>query len=78
MGTAGVLLWLGLLTPAVAGFCLVFEAAALAWSGGPVHYVHACVALHAVSLLLLGPGGYSLDAVLYGRRLIVFPSDDKR
>ena len=70
-----VLLWLGLFSPAVSAVCLSLEVARLGWAAGGVDPVHACLLLHAVSLALLGPGGYSLDAVLYGRRLIVFPPD---
>jgi hypothetical protein len=32
----------------------------------------------AVALALLGPGAYSLDARIFGRRVIVFPRDDNQ
>lgn len=30
----------------------------------------------AIALAMLGPGAYSLDAALFGRRVIVLPPDD--
>jgi len=30
----------------------------------------------AIALVILGPGGYSLDARIFGRRVIVIPRDD--
>jgi hypothetical protein len=77
LGLAVLLLWLGLWMPAVAGLCLAFDAAAFVLIGSPIQSAHACVALLAVALALIGPGAYSLDAILYGRRLIVLPPDSE-
>jgi hypothetical protein len=32
--------------------------------------------LNALALALLGPGAFSLDARIFGRRLLVLPDDD--
>jgi hypothetical protein len=63
----------GYLTPIAAG--LVFVAHALVWSFLEVASapVAAIVALNAVALAFLGPGAYSVDSYLFGRRVVVIP-----
>jgi hypothetical protein len=34
--------------------------------------------LHAIALACLGAGAYSVDALLYGRRILVLPKDQER
>lgn len=75
-GAVAVSLCLGFLTPIVAGLTIVLELATWATAGGPVSAVHVCAVLNAISMVLLGPGGYSLDAKLFGRRQIFFPAND--
>jgi hypothetical protein len=67
-------LCLGAFTPLTCALVLLFHLAALTMpSGLALDTVnHAGV---IVSLLLLGPGAYSIDARLFGRRR-VFPPDD--
>ena len=42
----------------------------------PLAGSHACAILDAVALVLLGPGAYSLDARLFGRRRLDAGADD--
>lgn len=46
-----------------------YVAAELGWRSGGLFALHA---LDAAALCLLGPGAYSIDARLYGRRIIRF------
>jgi len=74
---SGALLLVGLLTPgagAVAGACsllLCFPSV----PGAPSLDVAraALVATDAAAILLLGPGAFSIDARLFGRREIIIP-----
>jgi putative oxidoreductase len=74
-GSAAVLLVLGFLTPA-AGLSLGLSSAAL-WTAGdtPLSWPQGAMTLHLVgssaAIALLGPGAYSIDARLFGRREIV-------
>ena len=43
---------------------------------GPLAGSHACAILDAIALVLLGPGAYSLDARLFGRRRLDAGADD--
>ncbi|MFC0166973.1 hypothetical protein ACFFKC_02680 [Pseudoduganella danionis] len=69
-----VLLCIGIATPvlallyaAVASYCLLDH-----WSAPPpVLVMYGLIIANSVALALLGPGAYSLDAQLFGRRLIV-------
>jgi putative oxidoreductase len=73
-GAAGVLLLIGLWTPAVAGVTTFFEL----WTFVS-HLVtkHVCpfeyifLAVFGAALALLGPGAWSVDARLFGRKLFV-------
>lgn len=77
---SGAALLLGCLTPLaglVAGLC--FLGMALRWLPGPVSDLRDAklltfgVVVTAVSIALIGPGAFSLDAHLFGRREIVIP-----
>ena len=63
----------GYLTPVVAAFGLFAQA--LIWFrfgvAGTAYTVIVCSDL--IALALLGPGGYSVDASRFGRRVIVVP-----
>jgi hypothetical protein len=71
-----VFLLIGFLTPVVA---------LIALAGGAVLFVYArqliVIEIYALvlaaAIVLLGPGAFSLDARLFGRREIVFPKDRK-
>jgi uncharacterized membrane protein YphA (DoxX/SURF4 family) len=76
----GVCLLCGLLTP-VAGIliALVSTAVTLSWLPVPAgnlfgnHFAALYVVAMAMAVVLLGPGAFSLDARLFGRREIAIP-----
>ena len=80
----GVALVIGFITP-VAGVAggLLMAAEAMSWlparaealGTGPAWLLLAVVSL---ALSFLGPGAFSLDSYLFGRREIVFPADARR
>ena len=76
----GILLMIGLLTPIVS--CLMGVgslALLLSWlplaSWSPLNYPVGNVdsLIMAIAIIFLGPGAFSLDAYLFGRREIVIP-----
>ena len=70
IGTAdGVLLLLGLGTPLVAAVLALIEGW-LAFAGGALNLDHAARALMGLALMLLGPGQYSVDMQLFGRKRV--------
>ena len=70
-------LGVGLMTPIVAILCAFVEGAAWHYLGGAVGAVHVCALLVAVAIAMLGPGAYSADARLFGRRKVVFSRRDR-
>jgi len=82
---SGAALAIGFLTP-FAGLLagLSFLAIALSWLPGPPWSLHdtSVVALGifitAMAVVLLGPGAFSLDSRLFGRREIVIPPSSRR
>jgi uncharacterized membrane protein YphA (DoxX/SURF4 family) len=69
---AGLLLGIGLMSPvAAAAAAALVAASALAPGASIADLVPSFVM--AVAVALLGPGAYSLDARLFGRREIVLP-----
>lgn len=71
-----ILIFLGLYTPVAAVLCVLIELAVWQGFGGSLEVVHVCAMINAVALALLGPGGYSVDALFYGRRQVHFPTVD--
>ncbi|WP_188566151.1 hypothetical protein [Undibacterium terreum] len=69
VAVAVLLLCLGLLTPLASGLYGIGEIAFMA-DGGNFLVAALCLA-NAISLALIGPGAYSLDARIFGRRLVV-------
>jgi len=78
----GVALLIGFVTPfasSVVGFCVVgvlfswFPAPPLALLGARL--LALVIVITAVGIALLGPGAFSLDSYLFGRREIVIPPD---
>ena len=65
-----VALFAGYLTPIVAIVALVVQV--FVWSIGldPATWA-AVVSIDAIALALVGPGAYSVDAYLFGRRVVV-------
>ena len=75
LGLISVLLLLGAFTPIACAISIVFEAThAPTWEGLRSLDVVLRMLVIAV-LLLLGPGAYSLDSRMFGRRLILPPSE---
>ena len=73
---AGILIALGLLTPLIAPVAVVL-ALTCAWLNRSLDPAFcALLAVHACALSMLGPGAYSLDSRLFGRRL-VWPPEAK-
>jgi hypothetical protein len=66
-------LFAGFLTPIMA--TLALSAHVLVWSNLGIDAVGmtAITLLDALALVWLGPGAYSIDAYLFGRRVIVLP-----
>jgi hypothetical protein len=69
-----VALSLGYLTPIVAAAGLVFQALVWQYLGPSTAALAIIFSLDAVALALLGPGAYSVDSYLFGRRVVVLPS----
>jgi putative oxidoreductase len=66
----GGLIFVGLLTPLVALSFVVLECYEMTSGAWDEHGVRALIAL---SVALLGPGSWSFDARIYGRKVIVVP-----
>jgi len=69
---AAALLILGVLTQSVAIGCLALLAWEMLFLGGTLGVVGGIQGLDVLALALLGPGAYSIDARLFGRRVIHF------
>jgi uncharacterized membrane protein YphA (DoxX/SURF4 family) len=65
----GVLLLAGLWTP-FAATCQAILHGVLVFSGKSFESIYLILALIGLSLLMLGPGSWSIDARIYGRKRI--------
>jgi hypothetical protein len=74
LAAVAIALCAGLLTPVMSAVYVVIEMTAWHLAGGGFVAIHASTILVAVALALLGPGAYSFDARLFGRRQVIFPS----
>jgi uncharacterized membrane protein YphA (DoxX/SURF4 family) len=63
-------LFIGVMTPAAAGLVIALELLAALRGGIDSEPIVALAVAQALALALLGPGAYSLDSRLFGRRLI--------
>jgi hypothetical protein len=81
VSTVAIALCFGLFTPVSAVLCALIEIIIWHLSSGAIAALHVCAILVAMALAMLGPGAYSLDAKLFGRRQVNFPpregSDNK-
>jgi uncharacterized membrane protein YphA (DoxX/SURF4 family) len=78
---SGIALLIGYLTPLTGTLaCLITVSSAFSWFPAPnsnlfeTGLATALAAIIAVAIVCLGPGAFSLDARLFGRREIVIPS----
>jgi uncharacterized membrane protein YphA (DoxX/SURF4 family) len=69
-------LCLGFLTPILSVLVCLVAAFSIVQGHRDV-LVDLFTILNAVALALLGPGAYSVDACLYGRRVIIVPAPDR-
>lgn len=72
----GFLLLIGMATPALAVCCAFAGAYALFRSSGAAWPCVSIVISAATALALLGPGAYSVDARLFGRKSVVLNDPD--
>jgi hypothetical protein len=68
-----ITLFAGYVTPIAAGIGLLFHGLIWLTSGGGSAALLSIVSLDITALALLGPGAYSVDASLFGRRVVVLP-----
>jgi hypothetical protein len=69
---------IGFLTPFLSVIACVSAAANALIGPNPVALIDVFFILDAAALSLLGPGAYSVDARLFGRRVIVVPTHTDR
>jgi hypothetical protein len=68
---------LGAFTPALCTLCCCIEVAAIFGLRG-IDAVHMLLSIvETAALAMLGPGGYSLDARMFGRRRVVLSTDER-
>ncbi len=63
----------GFCTRLAAVICAILATAAFIRTGGTLSWLTGLQALSTVALAILGAGAYSIDARLFGRRVIEFP-----
>jgi hypothetical protein len=73
LAVTSLLLLCGAFTPIASGISIIFEAIYWPSWDGMRSFEFYLRALVMVSLLLLGPGAYSIDLKMFGRRLILPP-----
>ncbi|HTZ58054.1 MAG TPA: hypothetical protein VMB49_08160 [Acidobacteriaceae bacterium] len=76
LAVLAVFLLLGAFTPLVCTLCCLLEIAALFNLRGMDALYMAVTVVNTAALGLLGPGGYSLDARMFGRRRVVLSTED--
>ena len=74
-GAVAVALGLGFITPIASVLCVLLEATIWMTAAGAIEALHVCAMLVGMALAMLGPGAYSLDARLFGRRQVILRSD---
>jgi len=68
-----IALFAGYMTPIAAALGLLFHGLIWLTSGSGSVAIVSIVSLDISALALLGPGAYSVDASLFGRRVVVLP-----
>jgi len=70
-----ILMCLGLLTPLIAPIAAMVALVCVWLDSNADPALCALLAVHACALSMLGPGAYSVDSRLFGRRLVVWPPE---
>ena len=70
---AGMLLLLGLWTPVSGTLIAVFEVWIAIFNGGAGREISIMLATSGASLAMIGPGAWSIDARLFGRKRFEIP-----
>lgn len=70
----GVFVVLGFLTPYASTSCVLVELGILLTTPGGDEYHVSHLVVNCGVLAILGPGAYSIDARLFGRRVLNIPS----
>jgi hypothetical protein len=70
-------LCLGFVTPYASGICCLIELSAVIRSGSQWAFPVIISIAHTAALGMLGPGAYSLDARIFGRRVVRFPTHNR-
>jgi hypothetical protein len=73
-----ITLCVGILTPPVALLCVLFKGISLLYAGHAQPVLTIVSISDALALALLGPGGYSIDAWLFGRQVFVVSAGKER
>ncbi|MGC2403723.1 MAG: hypothetical protein WA510_28280, partial [Acidobacteriaceae bacterium] len=76
LAVLAVFVVLGAFTPIVSILCCSTEIAAIFSVGHPDALCLLFAVVNTAALGLLGPGGYSLDARVFGRRRVVLSTED--
>jgi uncharacterized membrane protein YphA (DoxX/SURF4 family) len=76
----GSSLLLGFLTPLCAAFIFLGGAVLifLSFQRGDLGLSAFCITVISAAVILLGPGAFSIDARLFGRREIIIPDRDQK
>ena len=77
LATEAIALAAGLFTPVTAVLCALIEVMVWHFASATIMPLHVCVLVVAMALAMLGPGAYSLDSRLFGRRQIIFPPGEE-
>ena len=77
LAVQSLLLCIGFITPVVSAIACLFELVSLLIAAHSDMRFTVLSSLNAAAIALLGPGAYSLDARLFGRRVIVFRSSGR-
>jgi hypothetical protein len=73
----GSALCLGVLTPYASTVSCLIELATIVGSGTRLEFPVIISIVITAALGVLGPGAYSLDARMFGRKIIRFPTHDR-